>query len=175
MSKTKQITVYRFSELSSRAKEHAKYQHSAACGYSYSEEAFDSLKSLAEHFGGRIADWSIDYGGGTYSEATFSMPELERAEIESRLTELGEYNRETLTGLGDCKLTGYCADEDAIDGFRKAFAAGVSNLDSLMQAAFRSWLAAAISDYQSQFEDDVFSEMSDGNDYWYTKAGDLED
>lgn len=59
--RTKEIKVYRFSELNDEAKEHAKQEHASACGYSWSAEALDSLKALARHFGGELSDWSIDW------------------------------------------------------------------------------------------------------------------
>lgn len=172
--KTKLINLYRFSELDDRAKDHAKLKHAEACGYDWSEDALNSLKSLAEHFGGSLSDWSIDWESATYSSASFSMPELDGDEIRSRLELLGSYNPETLKGNGECLLTGYCADEDAIDGFRAAFHAGEADLTKLMGAAFDTWIRAAVADYLSQFEDEEFSEMSDANDYWYSEAGDLQ-
>jgi hypothetical protein len=55
-------------------------------------------------------------------------------------------------------LTGYCADENAIDGFRKAWHAGERDLEKLMDAAFDSWLADAQADAQWQMKDEQVDE-----------------
>ena len=170
--RTKQIRVYRFAELSDEAKERAKQEYASACGYSWSTEALDSLKALARHFGGELSDWSIDWFGGP-SSASFDMPEMDRDEIAAELAKLGEYNPETLKGIGDCKLTGYCADESAIDGFRVAFVAGESDLVALMDAAFDAWIKDAQSDCKWQFSDEAFGEHCDANGYEFDERGEL--
>src|SRR5438445_9084571 len=122
MPREKTVTVYKFSELSDAAKTYAKEQYAERFGYSWSEEAFDSLKKLAEHFDGRLVNWSVDFFDGSDSSAEFEMlDEMPEKEIRRRLETLGSYDRKTLKGDGECKLTGYVADEDAIDGFRFAF------------------------------------------------------
>ena len=139
-----------------------------------------SLKALAEHFGGRLVDWSIDWSGSSYSCATFDMPENEYGgdaewhnEIAGKLLMLGSYNAETLKGLGDCKLTGACFDESAIDGFRQAWFAGETDLDKLIQAAFASWLADCQADFADQQTPDQFSETCEANGYEFDENGKL--
>src|SRR5438105_1164258 len=106
MPREKTITVYKFAELSEAAKTYAKERSAEAFGYSWSEEAFDSLKKLAEHFDGRLVNWSVDFFEGSASSAEFDMPEeMAEGEIRRRLEVLGSYNRKTLKGYGDCKLT----------------------------------------------------------------------
>lgn len=130
-----------------------------------------SLNTLAYHFGGVVSDYSIDWFGGSHSYAKFRMPELDKAEIAARLAELGSYNPETLKGDGECKLTGFCADDDAIDGFRIAFAEGEADLEKLMQAAFDSWLKAAQADCEDQYSDEQFGETCDANEYEFYENG----
>lgn len=122
-TKTVSYKVYKFSELSDKAKEKAKYDHFAACPPGFESEAFASLEKLAKHFGGKLTDYEIDYDGGySPSLAAFDMPEdWTREDIAAKLKDLGGYNPTTLKGLGDCKLTGVCFDEWAIDGFRWEF------------------------------------------------------
>ena len=142
-------------------------------GYSWGKEALGSLKALAQYFGGRLSDWSIDWSDYNRSSAEFAMPDLDHEEIAGLLAELGAYHPDTLRGLGDCKLTGYCADEDAIDGFRRAFMAGESDLGDLMQSAFDTWIRAAALDYESQYNDDEFGETCDSNAYEFDESGEL--
>lgn len=174
MSRQVSLTVYKFSELSETARERAKMDHGALFGYSWSSEALKSLKALAAHFGGRVKDYEVDWWNTSYSSASFEMPEMTAAEIRRRLRALGSYNRKTLKGEGDCKLTGFCLDENAIDGFRWAFMReGERDLSALMEAAFRSWLKACQDDAEDQYSDEQFGETADANGWEYYQDGEL--
>lgn len=166
------LKVYRFAELNQRAKNRAKQDYQAVHGYMHADEMMLSIQALAKHFGGTMCDWSIDWFNTLYSHATFKMPcDWDHNEIAERLDELGEYNPETLKGTGECKLTGYCGDEYAIDGFRKSFFDGEDDIDSLMEAAFRSWLEAGQSDCDAGYEDDEFAQHCDANDMEFYEDG----
>jgi hypothetical protein len=171
MARHIQVKVCKFSELSEKAKDRAKQEYATLFGYAWSEEALESLKELTKHFGGRIKDYNIDYFESSHSSAEFDMPDMEEDEIKELLDELGDYNPETLKGNGDCKLTGYCADEDAIDGFRRAFHEGERNLEALMDAAFDSWLKACQSDCEAFYSDEDFGEHCEANDYEFYEDG----
>ena len=167
------IKVYKFSELSTNAKQRAKQDYEARflTGYVFTDDALASLKALAVHFGGKMTNYSIDWSNSSYSSATFEMPELEENEIAEILGTLGDFNPETLKGNGSCVLTGYYADEDAIDGFRIAWHNGERDLDKLMQAAFKTWLKSAQEDNQAFYEDAEFSEHADANEYEFYQNG----
>jgi hypothetical protein len=173
MVREKKVLVYTYSELSEKARDAARQDFAASEGYSWADDAMASIQALAKHFGGTMRNWSIDWFNSSYSSAEFSMPSLDESEIEELLGELGEYNPETLKGLGDCKLTGFCADEDAIDGFRQAWHDGERDLDGLMQSAFDSWLKAAQADCESYYSDEQFAEMCEANGYEFYENGDL--
>lgn len=78
---------------------------------------------------------------------------------------LGTYNKRTGKGHGECKLTGFCADECAIDGFRIAWRKGERDLTKLMEAAYDTWIKAAHADCEDQFSDEQFSENCEANGY----------
>lgn len=169
--RTISIPILKFEELSRKAKDKAKYEYQSSEGYLYADDALASLDALAERFDGEIKDWSIDWFNTSHSNIEFDMPELEDEEVLRRLNELGSYDKKTLKGHGDCVLTGYCADESAIDGFRQSFHAGERNLNSLMQAAFKTWLADAQSDCEAFYEDNTFAEHCDANNYEFYETG----
>ncbi len=172
--KTATINLYQFSELSDKAKDLVIQKMMENRGYSWGDEAIASFEALIKHFNGTSKNYSIDWFNCSYSDWEFDMPEMERAEIERLLSELGTYNPETLRGNGDCKLTGYSADEDAIDGFRIAFLRdNVSDLNQLMKNAFHSWLNACHADCKWQYEQEQMSEHCDANDYWFDEGGDI--
>lgn len=165
------VKVYKFEELSDGAKEKAKQDYAAAFGFGYSDEAFASLKKLAEHFGGKLENYEVDFFAATYSQAHFDMPEMSRCEIRKRLKNLGPFDPKTLKGLGECKLTGCCTDEYGIDGFRAAFYNGETDLQKLMQAAFKSWLKACQADAEDEYTNETFAEHCQANEYEFYENG----
>lgn len=171
--RTKTVNIYKFSELSEKAKQRVKDEFAANDGYVLSDEAMASINALAEAFGGKMCDYQIDWFGGSYSSAKFKMPcDWSKADIRKKLMELGTYNKRTLKGHGECKLTGYCMDENAIDGFRIAFVRKkVTDLEELMDAAFDSWLKAAQADCEDYYSDEQFSEMCNANEYEFYEDG----
>ncbi len=172
--KTKTYNVYTFAELSESAKQRAKDQFAESVGFNWGDDYLASLKALAEHFNGKLSDYQIDWFAGSYSSADFDMPEMGAAEIAAKLAALGSFDPETLKGHGDCKLTGFCGDEGAIDGFRKAYHGGERDLSKLMQAAFAEWLKEAQSDCEGQFTDETFGETADANDWTFTESGEID-
>lgn len=169
--KTVEIKVYRFDELSDEAKEKAKQDHAALWGYAWQDEALASLKALAEAFGAKLRDYEVDFFNSSHSGAKFDAPNLSRREIKKILAGLGSYDPKTLQGHGDCKLTGFCMDEDALDGFRRAFEGGESDLDALLQAGFDSWLKGAQDDCKGQYEDEQFADHCEANGYEFNEDG----
>lgn len=162
MSKQVTITVYRFSELSREAKDKVKEESGKLWGYSWGLEALSTMRELAHHFDAKIFNFSVDWFGISPSYMRFDTPNLQKEEIKSKLSELEEES-----------LTGVFTDGEAIDGFRKAFNSGESDLANLMQAAFKSLLKACQDDCEYQHSDDGFSETSDASDYWYFSNGNL--
>lgn len=171
--RTYEAKAYTFDELSDEAKERAKQRDAEVDGYPWEAEAMDSLRKFAQAFGAKLTDWQVDWFACSPSHADFDAPEMSHAEIARRLLTLGEYSSETLRGCGDCKLTGYAADEDALDGFRKAFFSGEKDLSELLQEGFQSWLAAAQADCAHLYSDKGFSELCGANDWEFDEDGDL--
>jgi hypothetical protein len=196
------IDIYTFGELSDKAREQAKQDYAAMFGFHAAEEYLLSLHKLAQHFDGELKKYEFDWFDTSYSSATFEMKDawsigqdnlpdhIHRAIgisdatdddineayeqwLKDKLLALGNCDPVTLRGLGDCKLTGYCADEDAIDGFRIAYVAGERDLNKLMQAAFRSWLKAAHNDCEGFYNSDYFGEHCDANGYEFYESGDM--
>jgi hypothetical protein len=169
-------TVYNFSELSEDAKETALQEwteQEAAQEYSWSQEAIESLKAGIEHFGCALASYSIDFANSAYSDIAVDTPwnEPTEDEIKDMIESAGSYNPETLKGLGDCKLTGYCMDENFLDGVRSDFYNGERDLKELMLSGYNNWHEAATNDYESQFTMEYFSEHAEANEYEFTEDG----
>lgn len=171
----RQITknICRYNELSDKAKETARQNDASSQGFIGEDEAFASLKKLAEHFGGNLDRYEVDFFDSMYSSARFDMSGTEDEAIGKLLEKLGSFNPETNKGLGDCVLTGVCYDEDAIDGFRIAYHGGERDIYKLMEAAFRSWLKSCQSECRSFYddEDDCFAEHAKANNLEFYEDG----
>ena len=166
------IKVYKYAELSAKARDSVRYEYQSQVGYIHEDEALASLSKLAEHFGGTLFDFDISWSNSRHSSAKFNMPEdMGESNIKASLDQLGAYNDKTLLGAGECKLTGICFDEDAIDGFRKAFFAGERDLGVLMHAAFDTWLKACQEDYKDFYSDQMFADHCEANEYEFYADG----
>lgn len=172
--RTIETKIFKFNELAAEGKERALENYRNSESFTFEEEYIGSIRELANRFGGRVKNYEIDFSGGfCHSSMEFDMPEMEEHEINGIFETLGQYNADTLKGLGDCVLTGYCTDEDAIDGFRKAFLGGELDLNKLMQAAFKTWFEAAQDDYRAQYEEENYAELCDANNCEFTEDGEM--
>lgn len=171
--KTIEIKLFKFNELNEKAQEKAveKYRDNTF-EYHFADEALNSLKKFAEHFGSRLKNWEIDFFNCSPSFATFSeIDEMEENELKELILSMGEFNPETLKGLGDCKFTGVCFDENAADGARKAFFEGERDINEILQAGFDTWLTDVHTDAEYQISDEAIKETLTVNEYDFTEDG----
>lgn len=161
--------IFSYSELPAGIRKKIRNDQAAIEGYQRAEECVNSLEELAKRFGSRMNRYNIDFFSCSHSFAEFVTEwegdELTREEIGRRLAQLGSYDPTTLRGLGDCVLTGDCVDETAIDAFRLAFMAGVSDLEKLLQAAFSAVVKEGQEDCEHQYSDETFKELCEGEFY----------
>lgn len=169
----KNVKVFTYDELSEDAKQAVKDSWAMHNGYNSSDEAIDSLNAIAEHFGGKVLDYQVDFFGSTYSSCKFDMAGTDDDEVEELLDELGSYNPDTLKGHGECKLTGTWSDEPLIDGFRKAWFDGERDIYRLMDKAFDSWFKVCQEDCEYQYSDEAMSENCEANEYEFYEDGSM--
>lgn len=168
---TRQVTVthYRFEALSDKAKQRVK-DWLYSDGMHWERENWESFTTLVKRFNGQIRDWSID--SGYYSGwVRIDADDIEEDILADIVNELGSYDPTTLRGNGDCVLTGYCADEYAIDGLRKAYHAGERNVENLLWAGFATWRKACNEEYEYHMTDEAIAETCEANDYWFDENG----
>jgi len=173
--KTIKINLFKFNELNEEAKQVAieNYKNTVT-EYCFADEAIKSLEKFAEHFNSKLKNWSIDFFNYSPSFATFSeVEEIEENELKELIMQMGEFNPETLRGLGDCKFTGVCFDEEAADGARKAFFNGERNVNEILQAGFDSWINSVNKDAEYQISDEAVSETLKANEYDFTEDGEI--
>ena len=175
--RTIKLKLYSFDELSKEAKQKAleNYVHSAE--YFWGDDAIKSLEGFCKHFECSLKKYSIDWLEGYRNEYSFYIPEhmrnLSEEEMGEYIESMGSYDKETLKGTGECKFTGYCADEDAADGARKAYFEGERNIDEILGTGFESWYSACKSDFEYQLTEEYYSEHCEANEYEFYENGEM--
>lgn len=171
--KTIEVNVLTFSELSEEAKEKAlKNWGESNIEYFWDREAIASLGKFIEHFNGSLNNYNIDFLEPYRNNYHITVPDnMTAKEIFSLLKQLGSYNKKTLRGDGECKLTGYCMDEELIDGFRRAWFNSERDLMQLIYAGIHTWEQAIKSDYEYEFTEEFFKDHAESNNYEFTEDG----
>lgn len=171
---TKTYNVYSFDELSEKAKQKAINDYMNDESYFWGNDAIKSIEALAYKFNAQLKDYSIDWLVKCRSSWSFDVPyDMDEDELKRIINSLGEYNKETLKGLGECVLTGTCFDEDAIDGLRKAYFKGERDINELLMSAMNSLYDACQYDYEQQWTEEYFSEFAEANGYQFLENGEL--
>lgn len=166
--KTIKINLYKFDELSEEAKEKAFKEwenKNFDQEYSWSHEAMESLKKGLQHFGVELKNWSIDFLEPGRNEFKLDLPydhedwtgENSGEYLDILVNDMGEFNAENLKGVGECKFTGYCMDENFADGVREAyFKENERDLRELMISGINSWETAVQNDAEYQYSEEYF-------------------
>ena len=170
---TATLAVYKFAQLNRKSKDYAKQKEREYFGYEYEAEIVATMRALAKHFDCELLEFDVDFFSSDSYYVRFYVPRMNVAEINKRLTKLGSYDKKTGRGHGDCVLTGWCCDEDCIDGFRAAWRSGVKDLNKLLQAAARSLVGFARADYEDQYTDYTFADFCEANNLQFYAGGKL--
>lgn len=171
--KTIEVQLYKFDELSDEAKHTALENNANEAEYFWGDDAIKSLKKVAEHFNCSLERYSIDWTESYRNEISFDCNYIEFSakDLKTQILSMGTFDKKTLKGLGDCKFTGYCADESACDGIRKAYFNGERDLKELLMAGYESWYKDCQTDYEYQLSEEGYSEHCEANDYDFTEDG----
>ena len=164
--------IYKFLELSRKAKNEVKQFYKEQFGYSWKFETIHTIKELIKRFDGSFTDSYINNDNLNIT-VKFSMPDMTSSEIDRRLAKLGTFDSVTLRGHGDCVLTGYFMDEEAINAIRIARNIGEIDLNKLIRLAIKAVAVSTKADYKAQFEDENFAKTCEANDWEFLKDGTL--
>jgi len=169
---------YKLDELEEEIRESViEQQRDMSLEYFWGEDAINSLKGFVEHFNCTLSDYSIDFlqkgGSSVKFDIPYNMEDITEEELREYIESMGEYDKETLRGAGDCKFTGYCADDDASDGARKEYFSGERDLHEILYAGYEEWHSSVQLDYEYQLSDERIIEDIEANDYLFDEEGDM--
>ncbi|MDD4354225.1 MAG: hypothetical protein PHN56_07275 [Candidatus Nanoarchaeia archaeon] len=175
--KTIEVKLYSFDELSEEAKEKALSKWAYSENYFWGDDAIKSIEKFMEHFNCSFDNYEIDWCEKYRNSFKITIPEymenISEDELKEYILSMGSFNPNTLNGHGDCKFTGYCADEDVADGARKAFFAGERNLHDILYAGYESWYTSVNADYEYQQTIEFYADHCEMNDYYFTENGEM--
>jgi hypothetical protein len=175
MPRTREVEVYDYNELEPDAQERALDDFRQDFEFFGGDEAVDSLKAYADHFGVTLRDYNLDPSNANLSDAKFELDwdedEYTEEYIEEQLDAAGNYDPETFKGHGDCLLTGVCYDENLFDGFRIEFMDGERDMMALLQSGFYELAKAVEADYEYQTSSEAFAETAEANEYEFNEDG----
>lgn len=149
------LKLYKYEELSDRAKEKARDWLREGNEYPWHDECLDSIKTFCKYFDIELTDWSVDYC--TYHFKTNAGNENFRGH------KLREFTR-------DHTPTGYCLDyalwATFYDSFKRTGDAKDA-FDDAMRAAFKDWS----NDIEYYYSDEAIEETIIMNDYEFLESG----
>lgn len=156
--RTETIEVYKFDELSNKAKEKARDWYRSTSDFHWSDENKESIDAFCNHFGIRLTTWSVSpYSSPDYSADYFNS--------HFRGLKLKDFKRDHMP-------TGYCLDCDLWITFYDQFkATGCAKkaFDSALWAGFIGWR----NEMESQLSDEYIDEHMIINEYEFTEDGKL--
>ena len=140
--KTIEVTLYRYDELSDKAKLKALIDYQSDCEYDWSYDAIKSLKAFMNAVGVTMVNYNIDW-------------------LEPNRSRVQYYGKPTTKFIKE-ELTGYCADIALSKTFNKT--------KSIEDAVFAFFKDCA-DDYEYQLSEEGFVEYALANDLWFDENG----
>lgn len=175
---TVELTLYRFDELTDKAKENAIADMDITIDWF---EVENTLKAFEEHMCVRYTNWEIDPTNSMptkpvsvevpwYFEDSNDSENIDS--LRDAIERLGSYDPDTKEGYGDCVLTSAFWDEEISDGARKAFLIdGVTDRKEVARKAFEHLERAVQSVYADMTSEWYIAEVADMNDWRFTDNG----
>lgn len=187
--RTIEKTLYKYDELSDKAKEKALRKHQEDFEFWQGSEVLDTLKKAIEYYDFKLTDYSIDWRSKACSSVDIKDNGYFVDEDGEDLTNeaLAEYIRNNYstylcpyqkkyrpTYEGNCPFTGVCYDEEFLDPIR-SFLEKPANItiDELLEECIDTVLTTAQNEYEACLEEDYFREECTSNDYEFYEDGTL--
>lgn len=152
------IQIFKFDELSDKAKEKARDNYRSNADFHWLDEAQNSIKAFCDHFGIRLTQWNVSpYSSPDYSVEYFNS--------HFRGLKLKDFKRDHMP-------TGYYLDCDLWMTFYDQFkATGCAKIafDAALWAGFIGWR----NDMENQLSDEYIDEHITINEYEFTEDGNI--
>lgn len=160
MARDMTVTLYKFEELSERAKENArdKWRNNSDV-LAWGEESRESIEAFCNQFGIKLLYWSV----GPYTYYNYKLSEYDNSNF--RGVNLKSLERENYP-------TGYCLDASLsiafYDMLKKTSSAKYA-FEQAIEQGFIEWR----NDMEFQLSDDYIDDCLIANEYEFTEYGDM--
>lgn len=193
-----QVYVYKYEELSDRARKKALHNFQMSDYYPWADENKETLKAFENIFPIKVREWQ--YGGyGDYIRfdfiADYEIEELSGVRlatyiynnyfpylfkgkyyskgkyVDGKYTYKQRYSKVMFDN--SCVLTGYIIDDDILEPVYKFLKKPCkhTNFKDLMRECLEKWLSACIRDYEAYFSEENFMEMCESNGWEFFEDG----
>jgi hypothetical protein len=174
MAKTVEVDVYKFEELSDRAKEKAREWYRSGFDYYWGDDNISSLKEWADWFNVKIKNYSLGGSDNRSQGVDFDLY-IDSNVDQLRGVRLWKWmnNQTVLPDLtGNCPFTGFCFDENLLDKVRD-FMKRPWDTDyrELMQDCIDEFCKAYADDVDYQYSDEAVDESMEANEYEFDEDG----
>lgn len=199
MSRQVCTTIYKYSELSDKAKERARqwWIDLEAVDYAWNKENRETLEAFENLFPVEVKDW--EYGHHNYINfrctcdeeienlkgtrlATYLWNNYAKHLFKGMYYSSGKYvdgkyqyksRRSNITLDNTCVLTGYCIDNDILAPIYVFLSKPKDNITfyDLMNDCLQSWVIACRNDYEYALSEENAEESIIANEYEFTEDG----
>ena len=180
------INVYEFNELEKDIKEKVIEDfRNGENVYGWDDDNQKTINAFVEHFNFvNVEDWEYGFG---HNYINFTMDD-EIGEMSgyrfykylknNNYFKIKELYKEGYKKLDDdCCLTGYCLDIDILEPILKLMEHPMiyknSTAYEIIKKCLNAWLTYCRTDLEYAYTDEAITELIEGNDYKFTKEGEL--
>lgn len=156
--RTIETTIYRFDELSDKAKERAIENMRRITEYPWFSECLDSLRAFCDEFSVRVTDYTLS----DCYRASISTDSTSR---NFRGVKLSSFDREAMP-------TGFCFDCDLRYTFHDEFKR-TGNAYHAFETSIEAFLCSVKRDIEWSFSDEAITENIEANGYEFTEGGEI--
>ena len=173
MTRTVEVTVYRFEELDGHTQQRILDNFREGRDFPWSDEWRESLDEFAKLAPITVRDWSVGYRD---TGVSFSIDEdignLSGIRAWKWLVNNGW---QKLALNQDCPFTGFCGDETLLDAIRQALRKpqSILSLEDVFGEALHDWAKGFEADMEYHYSDEAIRESIIINEYEFYENGTL--
>jgi len=167
--------VYKFAELTEKAKEKAREWYRQGNEYPWADEQRASLRAFEREFPIKVRVWAVGAWGYSYciGDVSDNLDDHEREMTGPELVaHLLEYHGKVVDVKGN-GLTGSCTDEGLLSPMWEIIEKGTTDLtyEQLLKQCLMNWAKEYQKDIQWLDEDEQVDETIEANDYEFYEDG----
>ena len=178
--KSVKIKIYKFNELSDKAKDRARHNRIWPWGDDY----IKALKQFVLYFGCKLVDYNIDWASKYYSNvfiSEFNNTDPYDVPYDIEYVEEGcslkfsyeKWLKNKIDSYNQGQFSGFFVDDIMFNGLTAEYNKGERDLQKLVLSGYDEWFNSANIDYEEYHSDEYIGNESEEADLWYYDNGEL--